>query len=347
MRIPFAISRETYLAVQPPLRTQWPKSRGSVWATMVAVLCGGVGLVLLVHHIAGADGAAAASLSDYAVAILLILASGLVLAGMSYLPKIQARRIQREHRELLSERYDNLHCRNNRYLETSDEGFVFGCDCKRTSYSWPQLVSLIESGDVFIARTKDNVEVVPKPAFPNEAAITEFRQLLTSHMDRPDALKARAVQVSCTPADLRWARWLHIRKGGGWKALLAKLGLAIAFAFYLAYLAEFVDSTIRRDRLLYAEAAALGLLLLMLLLRSRPQYLGPFRVWFNEDAIHVEYPFSLIRVEWYRMLGFLEDKHNLLLCHDERSYLTLPQRFIDTAQGEFVRSTIRAKLRRT
>ena len=47
------------------------------------------------------------------------------------------------------------------------------------------------------------------------------------------------------------------------------------------------------------------------------------------------------------MLGFLEDKHNLLLCHDERSYLTLPQRFIDTAQGEFVRSMIRAKLRRT
>jgi hypothetical protein len=347
VRIPFTISREAYLTIQPAVATQWTKRRGSVWLKLAAILCGGIGLVLLFHHLLEASGKTKTSSSEYALSVTLILAGGVALAGLFYLPRMQARRIERDYRQILLERYDRLHCRDRRYLETSEEGFLFGCDCQRTRYAWPQLVSLVESNDVFVIRTKDNIEVVPKPAFPNEAAITEFRRLLTDHMDRPDALQARVVQVKCTPSDLRWARWLHIRKGGGWRAMLAPLGSAAAFSMCVGYFAQFVDSTIRWDRLLWAECAALGLLLLMLRLgRRTPHYLGPFRVWFDDQALHLEYPFSLVRVEWYRLWAFLDDKHNLLLYHSDHSYWTVPQRFIDASQGEYVRSLVRAKLRR-
>jgi YcxB-like protein len=293
----------------------------------------------------GSGGVAKASASDYTIAVLLLGAGGATAAVIWGLPKIQAREIRREHQVFLNERFSKLHCPNDRYLETSEDGFVFGCGCKRTNYGWSQLVSVVESGDVFIIRTKDAVEVVPKPAFPDEAAITEFRQLLASHMDRPSALKARAVEVMCTRSDLRWARWLHVRRGGGWRGILGRVALAVGFAVYLGYLAVQFDPSMRRDGLLLFECGALGLLLYMFLSRRRPPYRGPLRVWFSEEALHVEYPFSLIRLEWYRFIAYLEDSHNLLLYQDPQTYLALPQRFIESGQREYVGSMLRTKLR--
>jgi len=345
MRIPFAISRETYLAVQPPLQTSGQRGPGSFFLIRIPILAMAVGLVLLVHHLLGTGGSAGASGSEYVVAVGLIVAAGAVLTLVWGVPKVQARKTLRQHQEILNERYSNLHCPNDRYLETSEDGFIFGCKCKQTSYSWAQLVSVMESAHVFIIRTKDAVEVVPKPAFPDEAAITEFRQLLLSHMDRPDALKARAVDVQYKPADLRWANWLHVRRGGGWRGLVGRIILAGCVAFYLGFFAVALDPMIRRDNFFFAECAALGLLLLMLLLRPRRQYIGPLRVWFSEEALHIEYPFSLVRLEWFRLYRYLEDSHNLLLYQDDHAYLAVPQRFIAAGQREYVRSIVHAKLR--
>jgi len=345
MRIPFAISRETYLAIQPPLQTRGERSRSFVFITRLAILGMAVGFVLLVHHLLGTGGTASASESDYSVAIFLVAAGAAVLAIAWGVPKFQARGILRQHQEILNERYSNLHCPNDRYLETSEDGFVLGCKCKQTSYSWAQLVSVMESAHVFIIRTKDAVEVVPKPAFPDEATITEFRQLLLSHMDRPDAMKARAVDVRYSPGDIRWAIWLHLRKGGGWRALAGRMILSVGFALYLGYFAVQFDPAMRRDNLLYFECGALGLLLFMLLLRRRPLYTGPLRVWFSEEALHIEYPFSLVRLEWFRLYRYLEDSHNLLLYQDDHAYLAVPQRSIAAGQREYVRSIVHAKLR--
>ena len=346
MRIPFAISRETYLAIQPPLQTRGPRSRSFVFVTRLAILAIAVGVVLLVHHLLGTGGTARASESDYAVALLLMAAGGAVL-GISWgLPKLQERGVLRQHQEILSERYSKLHCPNDRYLETSDDGFVFGCNCKRTEYSWAQLVSVMESAQAFIIRTKDAVEVVPKPAFAGESAVTEFRQLLLNHMNRPDAMKARAVDVQYTPGDLRWANWLHVRRGGGWRGIAIRAALSIGFAFYLGYLAVQFDPGMRVDSLFYFECGALGLLLFMLLARKRPQYTGPLRVWFSDEALHIEYPFSLVRLEWFRLYRYLEDSHSLLLYQDDHAYLAVPQRFIAAGHREYVRSIVQAKLRR-
>ena len=346
MRIPFAISRETYLAIQPPLQMQGYQGRGFYIFTRAAVLAVAVGAVLLVHHLLGTSGTMNASQADYGIAILLIAAGATVLLIAWSVPKLQARGIMRQHQEILNERYSKLHCPNDRYLETTDDGFLFGCKCKSTNYSWAQLVSVMESAQAFIIRTKDAVEVVPKPAFPDEAAVTEFRQLLLSHMDRPDAMKARAVDVHYTPGDIRWASWLHVRKGGGWRGILLRAALSIGFAFYLGYLAVQFDPAMRRDNLFYFECGALGLLLFMLLARRRPQYTGPLRVWFSEEALHIEYPFSLVRLEWYRLYRYLEDTHNLLLYQDDNAYLAVPQRYIAAGQREYVRSIVQAKLRR-
>ena len=345
MRVEFAISRETYLAIQPPLQILGHRGRTFLFVTRIAILAIAVGVVLLVHHLLGTGGAVGASQSDYAVAILLVVAGGAVLAIAWGVPKIQERGILRQHQEILNERFSKLHCPNDRYLETSEDGFVFGCKCRRTDYGWAQLVSVMESAQAFVIRTKDAIEVVAKPAFPDEAAVTEFRQLLLSHMSRPDALKARAVDLQCTPGDLRWASWLHIRKGGGWRGILTRAVLSLGFAFYLGYLAVQFDPAMRRDNLFYFECGALGLLLFMLLHRKRPQYRGPLRVWFSDEALHVEYPFSLVRLEWYRLYRYLEDKHNLLLYQDDTAYLTVPQRFIASGQREYVRSIVQAKLR--
>ena len=345
MRIPFAISRETYLAIQPPLQTHGQRSRSFFFITRLAILSIAVGAVLLVHHLLGAGGTVSASGSDYAIAAFLIAAGGVVLAIAWGVPKFQERGLLRQHEEILNERYSKLHCPNDRYLETSEDGFVFGCNCKRTSYSWAQLLSVMEGAQAFVIRTKETVEVVPKPAFPGEAAVTEFRQLLLNHMDRPDALKARAVDVQYSPGDFRWASWLHLRRGGGWRGLLGRMALAAGFAFYLGYLAVQFDPTMRRDNLLYFECGALGLLLFMLMHRKSPQYTGPLRVWFGDEALHIEYPFSLVRLEWFRLYRYLEDKHNLLLYQDDHAYLTVPQRFIAAGQRDYVRSIVQAKLR--
>ncbi len=344
MQIRFAISRETYLAIQPPLQTSGYRGTSSFSMVRILILGMAVGLVLLVHHLLGTGGSAGASTSEYFVAVGLILGGGAALALVWGVPKMQTRNILRQHQTILDERYSKLHCRNDRYLETSGEGFVFGCKCKQTNYLWAQLVSVLESTEIFIIRTKEAVEVVPKPAFPDEAAVTEFRQLLLSHMDRPDAMKARAVDVQYTPADLRWASWLHVRKGGGWRGLLGRTVLAACVAFYLGFFAIAFDPMIRRDNFFFAECAALGLLLLMLLLRPRRQYTGPLRVWFSEEALHIEYPFSLVRLEWYRLYRYLEDKHNLLLYQDDHAYLAVPQRYIAVGQREYVRSIVQAKL---
>lgn len=186
---------------------------------------------------------------------------------------------------------------------------------------------------------------MPKAAFDSPGSATELRQLVLEKIgtDRPFA--PPPIEFGYAKKDYRRAQALHLRKGGGWRAwvrpfiLLAVCGLSIAGIWS--------SEEPRQDSLYWTGLIGLvaGIVLLRALGRYKKPYLGPLRMQFSEESLHLQDPNSQGRTRWDQFLGYLEDRNTFLLYHNLKLYRIIPKRVLDRREQEF-RTIIETKLRR-
>ena len=126
--------------------------------------------------------------------------------------KLSARRTVREHGEFLRDSYGRLHCRDRRFVETTEDGVVFGCDCKTEAETWADVGSWWEMDGEFLLFTRRNTVGIPKGAFGTEGERTEFRATLSGHAGK-DAL-SQIAKFFASRGDWKRARWLLFMKEG-------------------------------------------------------------------------------------------------------------------------------------
>jgi YcxB-like protein len=247
---------------------------------------------------------------------------------------LRRRRIQRE-RGLLAA-YDRIHCRDCRTVEATSESLALTCKCGLVARPWTELTGFTETPYFLIPLTRNESVPIPKSAFASEGELTEFRRLILDklHTDRP--FNAYPIEFAHTRADFWRAKWLHVRKGGGWRRVF-KIGLVMAMFTYAIFV---IVGGARLGQLpAWLVPAALGAFVFFLTrtLRSKQHYYGPLRIYFSEEGFHVMDPASQSRRRWNELAGYLEDRHIYLLYLNPRLYRIVPKRALGNRLGEFER----------
>src|SRR5689334_18793894 len=163
-----------------------------------------------------------------APAALSSIVLGLALGLCGYLLDRRSLRRWRARREMdLLAAWDRIHCRDSRTLEATAESLALSCKCGLVARPWTELTGFTETPSFLIPLARSESFPIPKSAFSSEGELTEFRSLILDklHTDRP--FNACPIEFAHTRADFWRAKWLHVRKGGGWRRVL-KIGFVIA-----------------------------------------------------------------------------------------------------------------------
>jgi hypothetical protein len=346
MRLTYTIPYEAFVALQPPFVSEEGPGLGLMLFFQFAGALAGIGFMLMAvraAHIVGWTPWPSAPLYRGAIEFAL---GAFAVVGVWYFRRRSAKSMQREHTEFLRDSYSRLHCRSARFVEVTDEGLVFGCDCKKAINPWNRLSAVVESPLGFMIAGGRETQIVPSAAFGSEAQRTEFRQLLSDKLNENKTFNARTIEFECVAEDWRNAAWLRF-KAGGW---LRAIGVAILACFgagMILYFGPMVDYDARFDPPFVAGAIAFVALVLLLLWmrRRRPKpYLGPLKVAFAEDAIYVQSRASESRVPWHQVTGLLIDRKCLILVQRFTTVLLIPGRYISPVQGRYIVELLREKL---
>src|SRR5438309_2699619 len=224
MKITTAISLPEFRTLQPAAR---PHPGRTAFAVIMGLLC----LSLLIPS-AGVVLQQLAQGEDLADSALATMAAGLVLGVCAYLldrRSLRRWRTRRE-RELLAA-YERIHCRDSRTVEATSESLALRCKCGLVARPWAELTGFTETHSFLIPITRSESLPIPKSAFASEGEVTEFRRLILDklHTDRP--FNACPIEFAHTRADFWRAKWLHVRRGGGWRRVL-KIAFAMALFIY-------------------------------------------------------------------------------------------------------------------
>lgn len=271
------------------------------------------------------------------VAALVSIALGAMLAGFGYALDRRAMlraRVRRD--EALLAAYDRIHCRDSRTVEATADALSLNCKCGLVARPWSELTGFTETPAFLIPLTRNESFPIPKSAFSTEGELTEFRRLILDklHTDRP--FTAAPVEFAHTRADFWHAKWLHIRKGGGWRRV-AKIGLAMAMFVCAIF---FVISGARAGQIpAWLVPVVLGAFVFFLTrtVRLRHHYYGPLRIYFSEEGFHVVDPASQSRRRWNEMAGYLEDRYVYLLYLNPLLYRIVPKRALGHRAEDFGR----------
>jgi YcxB-like protein len=347
MRITYPISYETFVALQPPFKAIEPM-RGAVGVfAAIATLCVGVGFILLTPHLfPWIDHSPPRT--NLVQAIGLISVSVISLLCVRVGRRISERRTLAQQEDFLRDSYSRLHCRDRRFVETTEEGLLIGCDCKEVLRPWALLTTMAETDKYFALCTNMEVLNIPKAAFSSEGDRTEFRAVLAQHLTGTKPATARPVEFACTSEDWRKASWLQF-KTGGWARVASLVYLLCVVPAFGLFLVPYFDLNAENlSASLVVGACIYGLaLLLAMVLSLRPKNFRhglPTKVSFAEDAIYVEYPVAEARIPWTQVTGCIADKKSLLLGQRDKSVILIPQRCIAPAQREYIMQMLRAKI---
>jgi hypothetical protein len=348
MRISYAVSYEAFVALQPPFVPQDPPGRGLFFFFQFAGALAGIGFMLLAVRIAYLLGWSPWPSAPLPRALAELALGGLPILGIWIARRRSARSTRRQHDEFLRDQYTRLHCREQRFVEVTEEGLVFGCDCKTAMRPWNLLTALVETPLGFVVSGGRETQVIPNNAFADEAGRTEFRALLSEKLNQDKTLSARTLEIECTREDWHNAGWLAFRVGG-WVRAATFAFMACAGVGMILYFGPFVDYDARFDPPFVAAAAAFVTVvaILILVFRRKPvRYLGPLKISFAEDAIYVQSPTSESRIPWHHVTGCMIDKKCLILTSRSFGLLLIPGRFITPTQGKYILEILREKLTR-
>jgi hypothetical protein len=213
MRVSYSLSFETYKKLQPPFEAIEPLGRGLFFALYLVTIEVGVGFTMLTVQLYALLSDLPAPEPGWLASLEIFGFGAALLAGVWGFRKLSARRAVREHGEFLRDSYDRLHCRDRRFVETTKDGVVFGCDCKTEAETWAHVRSWWEMDGEFLLSTRRNTVSIPKEAFVTEGERTEFRATLSGYAGK-DALSEIA-KFFANRGDRKRARWL-LFMGGGW-----------------------------------------------------------------------------------------------------------------------------------
>ncbi len=329
MKITYGISFPEFRTLQPPPR---PRAGRTAFALIMSLIC----LALIIPG-GGVVMQQVAQGQQPPAAALATIGLGFVLGAFAYLLDRRSLRRWRTRREqTLLAAYDRVHCRDSRTLEASSESLALSCKCGLVARPWTELTGFTETPSFLIPITRSESFPIPKSAFASEGELTEFRRLILDklHTDRP--FNACPVEFAHARADFWRAKWLHVRKGGGWRRVL-KIGFVMT-AFLYAILIIFAGAR-RGQAPAWLVPLALGAFVFFLTrtVRPRQHYYGPLRIYFSEEGFHVVDPASQSRRRWNELAGYLEDRHIYLLYLNPRLYRIVPKRALGRRLEDFGR----------
>lgn len=213
MRVSYSLSSETYKKLQPPFKAIEPLSRGLFFALYLVTIAMGVGFTMLTVQLDAVLSDLPPPEPGWLPSLEIFGFGAALLAGVWGFRKLSERRAVQEHGEFLRDSYGRLHCRDRRFVETTKDGVVFGCDCATDPETWADVISWWEMDEEFVVSTRRNIVSIPKGAFVTEGERTEFRATLSDHVGK-DTL-SQIAKLFANRGDWKRAKWLMFM-GRGW-----------------------------------------------------------------------------------------------------------------------------------
>lgn len=336
MKVTYAITYRDFLAVQPPFQVRAARSRGFGMVQGLCLALGVAGLSMmaqgfrLMHQPGSPEG------DELRIGVFLI---GLAALGMSvafFLDQRWVARKKQKHEENLAYAFSRIHCRDERTFDASADSYIAACECGTIIRPWTQLHTLSENNSLLILQGNAEGHSIPKSAFATEGELTEFRNLLLEKLNTTRSLTTRRAEYAFTTDDFRNADRLHFWKGGGWRHSLATIAASGAVLCAVLLLIMVLIGS-RGDPVLFTFVLATAVLLPygILKFRRRRRYLGPQRMFYSEEGLHLEDPTAQARIPWSQFIGYLEGEHIFLLYSTPRRYRIVPKRGFAGREQEF------------
>lgn len=346
MRVTYLVSYDSFVALQPLFAPNAPMGHGLGFFLMFAIPVAGVGFELIAVRVAYLLGWTSWRSANLTHGFAILALGALPVLGVVIARRVSARNARSNHEGFLRGNYERLHCRDNRFVEATPEGLSFGCACKSKLRPWSQFSTFLETPAAFIIVTRQDTQIIPKDAFPSEAARTEFRSLLSEKLNENRSPHARAIEFVCTRADWRDASLLRI-KSGGWLQIVGSAVFVCLGIVMILFYGPFFDNGARVAPPFIAAACLFALIVVILFaaFRRKPsRYLGPLKVSFAEDAIYIQSPSSEGRIPWNQVTGCAGDRKSMVFLYRPLSILLIPLRAIPPAQSQYIFELLKAKL---
>jgi hypothetical protein len=328
MKLTYAIAFEDFKALQPPFTIHAGNNLGFKGVLVACGLVGSLGVFL------GAEGA------GLPVSAFLIGLGIVAAAAACFYERHSVRASGREYKTKLDRAFQQVHCRGQRIFEANESGFTASCKCGTVTRPWSELVSFSENKTHFAFNTKMGGQLLPKSGFSSEAEVTEFRALVSGKLNLDKPATAPHLDFALNRGDLRAAYWLHILRGGGWRALVK----ALTIYGCMIYVVIMLWPSVTNDGI---RAGLIGGLLVLPLLRMlgkrRKHYFGPLRIYFGDEGLHLQDPTSQTRTSWKQFVGYLEDNSVMLLYYNAKLYRLVPKRSLTGPSARF-RDLVEGKL---
>ena len=168
MRVAYSLSFERYNKLQPPFEAIAPAGRGLFFFLYFVTIVVGVGVAMLSGQLYSLLRHSPAPSPGWFGSAEIFGFGVILLTGVWASRKLSARQANKEHHDFLRESYTRLHCQDRRFVETTEEGIVFGCDCKTSADRWLDVLSWGEARGDFVVWSRRNLVNIPKEAFDSE-----------------------------------------------------------------------------------------------------------------------------------------------------------------------------------
>jgi hypothetical protein len=330
MKLRYAVVFEDFKTLQPPFTIRAGKNLGFKGVLVACGLIGLLGVFLLWQG------------SGLPVGVFLI-GLGFVAAMAAYFyEQHSVRAKEKQYEKNLAVAFQRIHCREQRMFEANESGFTTSCKCGTVTCRWSELTSFSENKTHFAFSSKMGGQIIPKSVFSTEAEITEFRALVSGKLNQDRPVTAPHFDFALRVEDYRAAYWIHTLKGGGWRGLLRAVAIygCTMCGTYFLWNSIAAHNDAARAGLISGLAA---LTLVKITKQRRKHYLGPLRVYFSEEGLHLQDPTNQTRTAWRQFVGYLPGGEIILLYYSPKLYRIIPRRAL-TGQAAGFYGMVETKL---
>lgn len=314
MKLSYGISFEDFQALQPPFTSRAAKNTAFKTMLVVCGLMAALGVFCMVEGLGAPVG-------------LFLIGLGAMSAVLGYFyDQHSVKKAKEQYVRNIKIGYQKLHCRDQRSLEWTADGFTVSCKCGTLSRPWSELIHISENGKFFLLGAKAGPVVVPKSAFASQAEQTEFRTFISERLNQDRSLTARRLEFACNADDYRRAHSLHNRQGGGWRLVVKGAVTLACIALGVVILVRAMTAPRNPAIVVGLVGGLLGVPLLRLARVKRARYYGPLEIRFSDEGLFLRDTKSEARYRWTDYIGYLADDHVMLLYANPRLYRIVPKR---------------------
>ncbi len=215
MRVAYSLSFERYNKLQPPFEAIAPVGRGLFFFLYFVTIVVGVGVAMLSGQLYSLLRHSPAPSPGWFGSAEIFGFGVILLTGVWASRKLSARQANKEHHDFLRESYTRLHCQDRRFVETTEEGIVFGCDCKTSADRWLDVLSWGGSRATSWCGVAGILSTFRRKPSIRKAKRTQFRRTLSECVGASRVELSRSVEFCATRRDWQHAKWLLFREAVG------------------------------------------------------------------------------------------------------------------------------------